>query len=312
MLRGGGSFLLHLLSFFFQYCMDNSVIPTDWRQALVVPIYKKGARYNLTNYRPISLTSCISKLLEACVLHIILKFWQSNAVIRPSQFGFIPKSSCCDQLIVYLNKITAAVDRGLWVDAVYLDLAKAFNTVSHKKLLIKLASMGVKGNLKKWLQSFLCARTEVVSIIGERSDPYLMTSGVPQGSVLGPLLFVAYVNDVDDVIYHATLLKYADDMKLYIQLERSANQEHQHSLLQDDLNSLQHWLDQWRLRLAPDKCKVVHFGRKNRHLSYSLRDIPLQDSYEERDLGVLVPADLSFDSHSCKIFQRLLRKLKVS
>ena len=303
MLKRGGSFLLHQLVFFYQYCMNNSVIPTDWKQATVVPVYKKGARSSMANYRPISLTSCVAKLMEACVRDTLFNFWQSNNAIRSSQFGFIPKSSCCDQLIVYLNKVTKAVDRGSWVDAVYLDLAKAFNTVSHNKLLIKLVSMGVTDNLLKWLETFLCGRTEVVSVLGERSDPYCMTSGVPQGSVLGPLLFVAYVNDVDEVIRHATLLKYADDMKLYIQLERS-DSNGQHSLLQDDLNSLQQWLDQWQLRLAPDKCKVVHFGKHNPHLSYSLRDIPLQDSCEERDLGIIISADLKFESHISKVVKK--------
>ena len=303
MLKGGGVFLLQQLAIFYQYCMNNSVTPADWKQALVVPIYKKGARSNLANYKPISLTSCIAKLMEACVRDILLRFWQSNAVIHPSQFGFIPKSSCCDQLILYLNKITEAVDKGSWVDTVYLDLAKAFNTVSHSKLLIKLSSMGVKGELLNWLESFLCARTEVVTVLGEQSTPYPMTSGVPQGSVLGPLLFVAYVNDVDNVIHHATLLKYADDMKLYMELEHSDCHK-QHSLLQDDLNSLQQWLDQWQLRLAPEKCKVVHFGRRNPLLTYTLRDTPLQESNAERDLGVLISSDLSFDSHISKIVKK--------
>jgi hypothetical protein len=303
MLKGGGLFMLEQLSIFYQYCLDRAVTPSEWKLAFVVPIHKKGDRTRMANYRPISLTSCVAKLMEACVRKEVLTFWRSNPVIHPSQFGFIPNSSCCNQLIMYLDQVTEFVDDGSCVDAVYLDLAKAFNTVPHKKLLMKLCSLGLRGDLLKWLTSFLCGRMEVVSILGEYSSPYVMASGVPQGSVLGPLLFVAYVNDVDDSIHHATLLKYADDMKLYIDLHSSGAQ-HQHLLLQDDLDSLQRWLDDWQLHLAPEKCKVVHFGRSNPVFSYTLNSTPIEESNGERDLGVFIASNLSFDTHISRIVKK--------
>ena len=301
MLKGGGLFLLQQLSTLYQYCLDRAITPSQWKSAFVVPIFKKGDRTRVTNYRPVSLISCVAKLMEACVRNELLNFWRSNATICPSQFGFIPNSSCCHQLIVYLDNVTEIVDKGLCVDAIYLDLAKAFNTVSHSRLLTKLGSMGIGGYLLKWLESFLCGRKEVVCVLGERSTPYTMASGVPQGSVLGPLLFVAYVNDVDTCINRATLLKYADDMKIYIELQRT---QQQYSLLQDDLNSLQRWLEDWQLRLAPEKCKVMHFGRKNPSIAYALKDMPVKESSVERDLGVFISSDLNFDYHISKIVKK--------
>ena len=155
--------------------------------------------------------------MEACVRDVLLNFWLVHAVIRPSQFGFPPRYGGCNQLISYLDRVTEIVDKGSWVDTVYLDLAKAFNTVSHRKLLVKLCSLGVKGDLLKWLESFLCGRMEVVSVLGEHSAPFGMTSGVPQGSVLGPLLLLLMLPMFDACINHASIFKYADDMKMYIE-----------------------------------------------------------------------------------------------
>ena len=135
MLKRGGLFLLQQLSMLFQYCLDRGINPSQWKFAFVIPIFKKGDRNRLANYRPVSLISCVAKLMEASVRDELLDFCLRNSLLRPSQFGFFPGSSCFHQLIVYLDKITRSVGEGSCVDAIYLDLAKAFNTVSHLSLI---------------------------------------------------------------------------------------------------------------------------------------------------------------------------------
>ena len=150
--------------------------------------------------------------MESCIREGLWNFWNFHSLIRPSQFGFIPNSSCCDQLVEFLEDITRITDGGSWVDVVYLDFAKAFNSVPHKRLLAKLSAMGVKDDLFNWLKSFILNRREVVTVLGQHSSPYEMSSGVPQGSVLGPLLFVADTNDIDANLRNTIVLKYADNI----------------------------------------------------------------------------------------------------
>ena len=209
------------------------------------------------------------------------------------KYGFIPQSSCCSQLIAFLDKVTEITDYDSWVDAVYLDLSKAFNSVPHLRLLAKLWSMGERGNFLGWLGSFIKGRIEIVSVSGEHSLPYSMISGVPQGSVLGPLLFVAFLNDMDDAIEHSSLLKYADDIKVFIEIKHDHVLQCQ-SFLQSDLNGLQRWLETWGLCLSPEKCKILHFGRTNPSLTYSIGGNVIESFNAEKDLGIYITSDLKF------------------
>jgi hypothetical protein len=302
LLKHGGLFLLQQLSKFFQYCLDNCVTPEQWKVASIVPIFKKGNRSSPSNYRPISLTSSMAKLMEACVREVIWNFWCSHGIINKSQFGFIPKSSCCDQLLSFLENISKIIDRGSCVDVIYFDFAKAFNTVPHKRLIHKLFSMGIDGNMLGWLQSFIQDRKEIVSILGHHSFPYNMPSGLPQGSVLGPLLFVAYINDIDANLNHATMYKYADDLKLFIEIKRDDPSSRLH--MQSDIDKIHQWICDWQLHLAPEKCKIVHFGRNNPKFSYTLDSSPIQSSSGERDLGIFINHDLRWTNHISKITKK--------
>ena len=303
LLKRGGLFLLQQLSVFFQYCLDNCKTPEQWKMASIIPIFKKGNRSSPENYRPVSLTSCMSKLMEACVREVIWNFWLFNKVIRKSQFGFIPESSCCDQLLHFLEDITAITDRGSYIDVIYFDFAKAFNSVPHRRLITKLAAMGIRGNVLGWLKSFIFDRKEVVTILGHSSVPYKMSSGVPQGSVLGPLLFVAFVNDIDANLEHASMLKYADDIKLSLEIKPS-DPAFYHSLLQSDVDKIWKWARDWQLTFALNKCRVVHFGRNNPNLPYFLETEQIQISPGVRDLGIFINHDLRWTQHVSKIVKR--------
>ena len=183
---------------------------------------KKGNKKEPTNYRPVSLTLSVCKLMESCVWEVVWKFWFDCSLINSSQFGFIPNSSCVNQLLSFLEDNTLYTDEGNWADSIYLDFSKAFNSVPHERLLQKLSALGLKENMYNWIKSFLTKRFEVVVVVcGKQSFPKPMISGVPQGSCLGPLLFLAYVNDIDKCIHHSKILKYADDIKVYFKISKA-------------------------------------------------------------------------------------------
>ena len=144
--------------------------------------------------------------MESCLKEVIWTFWSEQNLINCSRFGFVPQSSCASQLLEYLEDVTSAINENQLVDVAYLDFSKAFNTVPHQRLLMKLSALVVKGNVVKWICSFLSDRKEVVIVDGVKSKQQIMKSGVPQGSCLGPLLFIAYVNDMDFCLIIVKLL----------------------------------------------------------------------------------------------------------
>ena len=178
-------------------------------------------------------------------------------LLSDCQHGFIAGRSCTTNLLSTLNDWTRLLDEREPVDALYLDFAKAFDRVPHERLLSKVKSLGIEGNLLQWISDFLVGRRQRVSINGTVSDWASVRSGVPQGSVLGPILFVAFINDLPEVVSSVCSM-YADDTKVYNTVKDASNQ----AQLQDDLDSLVNWADTWQLRFNPDKCKVIHLGQE--------------------------------------------------
>ena len=302
-LKKGGDLISKILSRIFQQCMDTQQTPLQWRTARICPIFKKGNRKDPQNYRPISLTCSSCKVMESCVRDAIWSFWSDNNLIGDSQFGFMPQSSCTALLLEFLEDVTSFVDRGQWADAVYIDFAKAFNSVPHKSLLLKLSALGIRGDLLGWIESFLMNRSEIVYVDGQPSRPMQMVSGVPQGSVLGPILFIAYVNDLDDAVHSSRILKYADDAKIYIEVKR--NQPNvATALLQSDLKSISDWASTWQLPLNISKCVALHFGYGNPKHTYSLDSQVVARAVCEKDLGVHVTEDLKFSLHVAKCVRK--------
>ena len=169
--------------------------------------------------------------------------------------------------------------------------------------MVKLSSLGIRDDVLSWIKSFLFNRREQVMVSGRLSTPYAMPSGVPQGSVLGPLVFLAFVNDVDNCLTHTKILKYADDMKLYLEISDSDPAKSQEGL-QEDLEAVSDWLNVWELNLATNKCTVVHFGRSNPKCSYSLCGSALKESSGEKDLGVYISNDLRWDKHVTQVVRK--------
>lgn len=202
------------LEIIFTKCLAEGYVPDDWKNANITPIFKKGLKSSVGNYRPISLTSVICKLMESILKDAILDHLVQNEVLRSSQDGFMPGKSCLTNLLEYVNKLIALIDTGHSVDVLYLDFAKAFDKVPHCRLLEKLRAAGVDGKIAAWIQKWLRDRKQRVVLNGEESSWQSVLSGVPQGSVLGPILFIIFINDINAVTSDSSFTsKFADDTK---------------------------------------------------------------------------------------------------
>ena len=231
-----------------------------------------------------SLTAVCCKMMEAIVKDDIVAHLQRHKLIKRSQHGFMKAKSCTTNLISFLNKMTEALDEGEDADVIFLDFAKAFDKVPTQRLLKKLEAHGIRGKVLAWIRSWLSARKQRVVLNGSFSSWEDVLSGVPQGSVLGPLLFLIYINDLDDErVGEVTVSKFADDTKLasIVTEERGAKE------LQDTLNNMVDCAGRWGMQFNVAKCKVMHLGNRNRQQTYTMQGNQLVATTEEKDLGVV-------------------------
>ena len=281
---------LQLFSLFTDSLLTG-VLPAAWKQAHVTPIYKSGDRHSPASYRPISLTSIPCKILERLFKKAILDHLQRNNLISHVQHGFLPGRSCSTNLLLFMDSLTQARNDGLISDAIFFDFAKAFDKVPHKPLLHKRQAYGVCGELLQWINSFLTDRSFCVKVDQALSTTTPVHSGVPQGSILGALLFLVYINYLTDVISSRSLL-YADDLKIWT----SDNPD----VLQDDIISVKNWSTSWSHHINDTKCAYMSLGGAsgNRfiiHDGAAANDIPTLDL--KKDLGVWITSSLSFTHH---------------
>ena len=276
-----------------QLSLNSGVFPTVWKQANVIPV-KKGSKKSSDNYRPVSLLPICSKILEKVVCDSLMPACLS--VIPSSQHGFLPKRSCVTNLSCFLEHCWNSIAKGKQTDAIYTDFSSAFTSVNHVLLLHKLRhSFGVTGRAYDWLESYLSNRTQRVVLNGKQSDWTPVRSGVPEGSILGPLLFSCYLADLPGRM-HSECIMYADDVKLYHRIENQSDC----SSLQADLDRLCGWSRTWRLKLNPAKCKSISFTLRTTPFvhPYTLDGHQLKKKCEQmRDLGVLLDVKLTFASH---------------
>ena len=242
---------------FFNLGMRLSQVPNMWKSAYVSPIHKKGDRDKVNNYRPVSLLSIVSKIMERCIYNHIYSFVSKD--ISEKQHVFFSGRSCNTQLLDVYLKIGEFLDKGFETDVIYLDCSKAFDSVPHSSLIYKLKIFGLNGDFLSWLKSYLTGRKQQVVTEGAKSSWLSVTSGVPQGSILGPLLLLLYINDMPDVVSFCSISLFADDAKCFL-LIRFLNDC---VLLQQDIENLLMWSYILGIDFNIDKCKVLSITRNN-------------------------------------------------
>lgn len=228
--------------------------------------------------------------MESLISDQIRSYMEFNNFFNPCQHGFRQHRSCVTQLLEVLNDLTNMIENSTPLDIIYLDFSKAFDTVPHTRLLNKLKAYGIDGKILDWIKNFLTNRQQRVKVNSSYSDYSAVTSGIPQGSILGPLLFIIYINDLPECINSSCKI-FADDTKLY---NNASNQ----SIIQNDLLNLLEWSRLWPLSFNVNKCCVLHMGNKNdNHEYYMDKDsqTKLKVTELEKDVGVHFSTDLKCD-----------------
>ena len=284
------------LTIIFNKSLSEGVVPDSWKEAEVVPIFKKGKRDDPGNYRPVSLTSVCGKIMEKIVRKEIVDHLERNEVISDVQHGFVQGKSCQTQLLTVIEEWTKWMEERKPFDCLYFDYRKAFDSVPHMRLMRKIESCGITGQVQKWIKSFLQGRRQRVRVGEAVSGWKKVTSGIPQGSVLGPTLFVLFINDLPRVVESRVAL-FADDTKVFREIQSDEDREK----LQQDIDELLIWSKKWQLPFNESKCKVMHYGKTNRKADYNLGGVQIVEVSEEKDLGVTFDQQLSFGTNASKV-----------
>ena len=277
------------IAILFNKVLEDSKLPRDWKMAYISAIFKKGSRSLPANYRPISLTCIVCKILERFIRTKVMHHLQVENLLSDKQFGFINGRSTTLRLLNYLDKCADIIARGGVVDTIYLDFAKAFDAVPHRRLMGKLQSYGIEGNILKCIEQFLTGRTQVVLVNGTHSLPADVVSGILQGTVLGSLLFIIYINDILTNVECDGYL-FADDTKIF----REISTLNDSITLQKDIHSLESWTKRWLLGFNRDKCHILTLGKfvniTHTH-RYTVAGYEIEHVFEEKDLGVIFNED---------------------
>lgn len=292
LLKNCAASLVEPLTFLFNCSLEQKSFPSLWKTASMIPIHKSGSLNNVVNYRGISILCCLGKVFESLVHKVILN--AAKPIISEYQHGFIPQRSTTTNLLCYTNVLFREIERRNQVDSIYIDFSKAFDTVPHAYASEKLKHMGFPDWITAWIMSYLTGRKAFVQVNSSRSSMFKIPSGVPQGSVLGPLLFVLFINDLCLRISSGKLL-YADDLKIF----RIIASVLDCLVLQTDIDVVLAWCKENGMSVNVSKCKAITFSRCVTTLAHQYRidKTPLDNVKSIRDLGVIMDSKLRFNEH---------------
>lgn len=286
--------------------LQDGDFPRIWKKAKVIPIPKSGDKSNVKNYRPISILCVLGKVFESLLCPILT--WHVKQMITEHQHGFFRNRSTTTNLAVFMENTIEAISSGKEIDVIYCDFKKAFDKVDHNILIKKLHEhFGIFGSLLQWFQSYLNGRTMTVNVNGHKSYEFTPTSGVPQGSHLGPILFLTFVDDIKHCILSSNFEFYADDLKLY----KSVDSEISRQELQDDIGRLCTWCKDNLMELNREKCFHMKFSRKKVifNTTYDINGFKLNQVTEIEDLGIIMDKELRFISQINTVISKSLRML---
>ena len=300
--------LIQPLKILFRKSLDSGDIPAILKRAAIIPVFKGGDKTCPSNYRPISLTPVLMKLLERIIRKQVISFLVTNNLLNPSQHGFRENHSCLSALLnVYDNMLLMLANNPCIIDMIYLDFSKAFDKVDFGILLHKLKSMGITGKLGIWFYHFLVNRTQFVRLPGGSSSDCQVISDVPQGTVLGPLLFLILMSDIDEGITNSKIISFADDTRLY----NSVSEVEDCDLLQVDLDTIYKWADANNMTFNSNKFKYVCYTPSDTSAHgnvYLCPNMNLIDKVNDiKDLGITMSANCNFDQHINNVFKQCSR-----
>jgi hypothetical protein len=285
------------IAIIFNSSYISAALPSDWKHAVVVPVHKKGDAGRVTNYRPISLTSTLCKIMESMIQDNMLAHLHDHNLIDVNQHGFLPSHSTATQLLECSFDWCQATNDKTPTDVIYLDFSKAFDVISHSKLIQKLRSYNFCTSTIRWLSAFLSNRTQSVKCNQSISSSVKVTSGAPQGSVCGPILFLIFINDLSSICAPCSIKLYADDVKLYFVIKDPSDRV----ILQKCLDRIFEWALRWELKFSYDKCQLLQLGYCDPAIFYSLGTHKIMPTDSICDLGVNFHSNLKPSLHCSMI-----------
>ena len=308
-IKAAGVGIVPYLRYIFDYCLENQVIPDEWKMAVITPVYKgNGSKCSVDSYRPISLTCIICKIWESILSDYIRNVCDTNNYFDKRQFGFRKGHSCEAQLVGLQQDIAEVLDSGGQLDGIAIDLSKAFDRVDHERLMLKLKNVGLDERVSGWVEKFLKGRSQLVRIGQDLSSPVQIERGVPQGSILGPLLFLIYINDLGLGVVSKIRL-FADDVFVY----REIKTREDGPILQSDLNKIQDWAKANGMVISGVKSQVISFTNKLFPIisEYVLEDTVVPQANDCKYLGVKFDRSLHWGPHIGVIVNKAYRSLHM-